>query len=200
MLKKTAITQVSINEILANRWSGRAYDALKPVTYEQKLALLEAARWAPSCSGDQPWRFIVWDKNKDFASWQRAFDCLVIGNQAWAKDAPLLILTIANSLFNHNGKQNRFAQYDTGAAAENLCLQATDLGLMAHQMGGFDADKARLAFNIPEQYNLMAMLTVGYAAEIAGLAGEILERETAQRGRRALGELFFEADWSKPFI
>lgn len=200
MLKKPAITQVAIENNLASRWSGRAYDALKPITHEQTLALLEAARWAPSCFGDQPWRFIVWDKNKEMASWQQAFDCLVPGNQAWAKDAPLLILTLADTLFNHNGKPNRFAQYDTGAAAENLCVQATDLGLMVHQMGGFDADKARLAFNIPEQYTLMAMLTVGYAADIAGLTGETLARETAPRTRRTLGELFFAAGWNKPVV
>ena len=62
---KPAITQVSINETIANRWSGRAYDASKQVSHEQIIALLEAARWAPSCFGDEPWRFIVWDKNTD---------------------------------------------------------------------------------------------------------------------------------------
>ena len=200
MLKKPATTQVVIEETIANRWSGRAYDATKPVSHEQTIALLEAARWAPSCFGDQPWRFIVWDKNKDNQAWQQAFDCLVPGNQAWAKDAPLLMLTIADTLFNHNAKPNRFAQYDTGAAAENLCLQATDLGLMVHQMGGFDAEKARATFNIPQQYTLMAMLTVGYAADIATLTGEILTRETAPRSRRALGELFFASTWNKPIV
>lgn len=197
-MKKPAITQVPIAPVLADRWSGRAYDAAKPVSREQTLALLEAARWAPSCFGDQPWRFMVWDKHLDAASWQRAFDCLVPGNQAWVQNAPLLFLITADSLFNHNGKPNRWGQYDTGAAAENLCLQASAMGLMAHQMGGFDADKARATFAIPEQYALMAMMSVGYPADISTLSGEVLERETAARTRRPLGELFFDGAWGKP--
>jgi nitroreductase len=199
-MQKPAITRVPINEILANRWSGRAYDASKVVSQEQIITLLEAARWAPSCFGDQPWRFIVWDKNTDAAAWQKAFDCLVPGNQAWVQNAPVLLLTIADSLFNHNLKPNRWAQYDTGAAAENLCLQASVMGLMAHQMGGFDTAKARETFAIPEQYTLMAMMSVGYPADIATLSGEVLERETAPRARRELGELFFSGSWGKPVV
>jgi len=199
-MQKPAITQVAIDKTLAERWSGRAYDAAKSVSQEQIIALLEAARWAPSCFGDQPWRFIVWDKTTDPVSWQQAFDCLVPGNQAWVKDSPVLLVALADSLFNHNGKENRFGQYDTGAASENLCLQATAMGLMAHQMGGFDANKTREAFAIPEQYALMAMISVGYPADVSTLTGEVLERETAPRTRRPLGELFFKGTWGKAVI
>ena len=199
-MHKPAITQVSINETLANRWSGRAYDAAKKVSHEQTIALLEAARWAPSCFGDQPWRFIVWDKNTDAAAWQQAFDCLAPGNQSWVKDAPLLVLTCADTLFNHNQQPNRLAQYDTGAATENLCLQASSMGLMAHQMGGFSADKARAAFAIPGQYILMAMVSVGYAADISTVEGDALARETAARTRRPLGELFYTGTWGKAVV
>jgi nitroreductase len=194
-MHKPAITQVAIDQTIANRWSGRAYDGAKPVTHEQVLAMLEAARWAPSCFGDQPWRFIVWNKSEDAAGWQQAFDCLVPGNQGWAKDAQVMVLVCADTLFAHNQKPNRFAQYDTGAAAENLCLQATALGLMAHQMGGYDADLAREKFNVPEQYTLMAMLTVGHPADIGTLSGEALTRETAERSRKPLSELFFTGQW-----
>lgn len=197
-MKKTATTQASVNEVIANRWSGRAYDASKAVSNEQIISLCEAARWAPSCFGDEPWRFIVWNKNTDLASWQKAFDCLVPGNQEWVKDAPVLLLTCADTLFGHNQKPNRWAQYDTGAAAENLCLQAEDLGLMAHQMGGFNVDAARDAFSIPEQFTLMAMVAVGYAADIKTLTGEALNRETAARKRKPLSELFFDSVWNKP--
>ena len=199
-MNKPAITRVAINETIANRWSGRAYDASKPVSNEQIIALLEAARWAPSCYGDQPWRFIVWDKNTDAVAWQKAFDCIVPGNQAWVKDAPLLFLTLAGSLFNHNGNTNRWGQYDTGAAAENLCLQASSMGLMAHQMGGFDGAKAREVFSIPAEFTPMAMLSVGYAADVASLSGEVLQRETSPRARRELGELFFKGSWGTPVI
>ena len=197
-MKKPAITQVAIEETIANRWSGRAYDASKVVTPEQVIALIEAARWAPSCFGDEPWRFIVWNKNTDAASWQKAFDTLVPFNQGWVKDSPILILAAANTLFGHNGKENRWGAYDTGAATENICLQATALGLMAHQMGGFEADKVRAAFAIPEQFQLMAMVSVGYPADVSTLTGEVLERETAARKRKPLGEVFFAGAWEQP--
>jgi nitroreductase len=193
-----AITQVNIDETIANRWSGRAYDATKSVNTGQITALLEAARWAPSCFGDQPWRFLVWDKNTDTPAWQQAFDCLVPGNQAWVKDASVLILTCADTVFNHNQQPNRWAQYDTGAAAENLCLQAASMGLMAHQMGGFNADLTREKFNIPAQFIPMAMICVGYAADISTVTGEALTRETAARSRRPLNELFFANGWAQP--
>jgi nitroreductase len=199
-MRKTATTQVAIHEIISNRWSGRAYDAARPVTREQVIALLEAARWAPSCYGDQPWRFVVWDKNTEAASWQQAFECLVPGNQSWAKDAPVLLLVCADTLFNHNGQPNRWAQYDTGAAVENLCLQAQALGLMAHQMGGFDPTRARAVAAIPEQFTLMAMVTVGYAADMSSVSAEARERELAPRQRRDLNELFFAAGWGKPVV
>lgn len=196
-MKKSAITQVSINETIANRWSGRAYDASRPLTQEQIIALQEAARWAPSCYGDQPWRFVFCHKVQHPQAWQQALDCLSPGNQTWAKDAPLLLLACADTLFNHDGQTNRWAQYDTGAAVENLCLQATHMGLMAHQMGGFDVEKTRATFGVPEQFTLMAMLSIGYPADIATVNGEILERETAPRKRRSLEELFFNGGWGK---
>ncbi len=199
-MQKPAISQVPINETLANRWSGRAYYASKTVSYEKTIALLEAARWAPSCFGDEPWRYIVWNKHTDVAAWQQAFDCLVPGNQSWVKNAPLLLLACADTQFNHNQQANRWAQYDTGAASENLCLQASSMGLMAHQMGGFVSDKVRAAFAIPEQYTLMAMIAVGYAADINTVEGDALARETAARTRRPLGELFFTDTWGKAVV
>ena len=199
-MHKPAITSVAIQETIANRWSGRAYDASKPVSNVQIIALLEAARWAPSCYGDQPWRFIVWDKNTLESAWQQAFDCLAPSNQTWVQGSPILMLVCADTLFNHNKQLNRWAEYDTGAAAENLCLQASDMGLMAHQIGGFDTDAMREVFAIPAQYNPMTMISVGYAADIASLAGNILSRETAARSRRPLNELFFVESWGKPIV
>ena len=197
-MHKPAVTQVPINETIANRWSGRAYADNQQVSHEQIIALLEAARWAPSCYGDQPWRFIVMNQNTHPQYWQQALDCLSPSNQTWAKDAPVLFLVCADTLFKHNQQMNRWAQYDTGAAVENLCLQATSMGLMAHQMGGFNTDMARAGFNVPEQYTLMAMISVGYPAALEGLEGEILARETAARVRRPLNELFFADSWGQP--
>ncbi len=196
-MHKPATSQVPIHEIIANRWSGRAYDASQVISQTHIIAMLEAARWAPSCYGDQPWRFVLCNKSADLAAWQQAFECLAPSNQAWAKDAPALILACANTLFNHNQQPNRWAQYDTGAAVENLCLQASSMGLMTHQMGGFNAELSREKFNIPVQFTPMVMISVGVAAEIATLSGDILARETAPRSRRLLSELVFSGAWGQ---
>lgn len=197
-MKKSAVTQTPIHDLLAARWSGRAYDASRSVSREQVISLLEAARWAPSCYGDQPWRFVVWDREQNMTAWQAAFDCLAPGNQGWVRDASVLLLVTADTLFNHNGQPNRWAQYDTGAAAENLCLQAEAIGLMAHQMGGFDPDRIRAVAGVPGQYTPMAMLSVGYPADPATFSDEVSERENTPRKRRPLGELFFDGGWAKP--
>lgn len=199
-MQKPAITQVNIHEIIANRWSPRAFDAEKSVSKEQVIALLEAARWAPSCFGDQPWRFIVWNKFEDESAWQQAFDCIVPNNQVWVKSAPVLILACADTLFGHNQSPNRWAQYDTGSAVENLCLQATSMGLVTHQMGGFNSDKTREVFAIPEQYTPMAMLAVGYQGDANNLPEELKAREIAERARKPLGQLFFEGVWNQPIL
>lgn len=197
-MQKPAITQVPINEVIAQRWSPRAFDDTKDISNEQVIALLEAARWAPSCFGDQPWRFIVWNKSTDTQAWQQAFDTLAPSNQTWVKNAALLILVCADTLFGHNQTPNRWAQYDTGAAAENLCLQASSVGLAAHQMGGFNSDLACEKFAIPSQYTPMAMLAVGYEGDANDLPDDLKTRELAARKRKPLGELFFNGAWGKP--
>ena len=197
-MQKPAITQVPIADLIAKRWSPRAFDASKPVSQAQIIALLEAARWAPSCFGDQPWRFLVWNKNMDESAWQQAFDCLAPSNQTWVKASPILMLTCADTLFGHNQQPNRWGQHDTGAAAENLCLQASHMGLSAHQMGGFNSDLAREKFVIPAQYTPMAMIALGYAGDPNKLPDDLKARELAQRKRKPLGELFFEGAWGKP--
>ncbi|MDP8567209.1 nitroreductase family protein [Methylophilus aquaticus] len=197
-MQKPATTEQPIHELLANRWSGRAYDASKSVSSTQVISLLEAARWAPSCFGDQPWRYVVCNKAENMQAWQAAFDCLVAANQSWAVNAPVLLLICTDTLFSHNQKANKWGPYDTGAATENLCLQATALGLMAHQMGGFDADKARVAFKVPERYQILPMVAVGYQAPVDTLTDELKEREVAPRSRKTLGELFFNGTWDNP--
>ncbi|HCA27931.1 MAG TPA: nitroreductase [Betaproteobacteria bacterium] len=198
MTHKPAQTTVPIHETIANRWSGRAFDAARPVNREQKFALMEAARWAPSCFGDEPWRFIVWDRHHDGAAWDKAFDCLGEWNQQWVKNAALLLLATADSRFRKNGKPNAWGAYDTGAASENLCLQAAAMGLVAHQMGGFDPDKTRRTFAIPEPFQCMAMIAVGHPAPADTLNQELKDAELAPRMRQPLTANFFAAEWGRP--
>ncbi len=195
MFIKLAQTQTPIHDIIAQRWSPRAFDASRPVSKEQIISMLEAARWAPSCFGDEPWRYIIWNKHTDAAAWQQAFDCLGDFNQQWVKNAPVLLLATASHVFRHNNNPNDWHAYDTGAASENLCLQATALGLKAHQMGGFDAEKIRKVFSVPEGFSCLAMIAVGYQTEPDVLEGEQKEKEIAERTRRALTDNFFENAW-----
>jgi len=197
MLEKPALTTTSIADLLARRWSPRAIDPAQPVSREHLLALLEAARWAPSCFGDQPWRYLVWDRFRDAVRWQQAFECLAEGNQIWVKNAPVLLLSVAAPHFGHNQKTNRWAQYDTGAASENLCLQAAALGLVAHQMGGFDPDKIKTTFNIPADHACMALIAVGHPGPIETLPDALREKEQAPRERKPLIQIAFENAWGQ---
>lgn len=196
--RKQANTRVPIHDVLAARWSPRAFDASRPVSRAQLLALIESARWAPSCYGDEPWRYIVWDRATDAESWQRAFDCLTPGNQAWCKNVPLLMVSIANATFDQSGKPNRWAQHDTGAASLSLVLQAVALGLAAHQMGGFDAEKLKASFGIPPECTPMAMIAIGYQAPADILNEELRQKELGPRARKPPETRFFAGQWGAP--
>jgi nitroreductase len=198
MISKPAQTQQPINPIIQKRWSGRAFIPDKPVAREQIISLLEAARWAPSCFGDQPWRYIVLDRFHNDAAWQRGFACLTEGNRAWVITAPVLLLAVADTEFTRNAKPNRWGQHDTGAASVSICLQAASMGLMAHQMAGYDKNQARKEFGIPERFDMMSMIAVGHPAPQETLAGEILIREMEPRTRAPLGQRFFDSEWEKP--
>jgi nitroreductase len=197
MENRLAQTRVPIDALLARRWSPRAFDSGRAVSREQLAALLEAARWAPSCNGDEPWCYLVWDRGRDPQGWQKAFECLSENNRKWCKNVPVLMLSCAGSIFGHSGKPNRFAQHDTGMADLSIALQATTLGLIAHQMGGYDATKARAAFDVPEEYTPMAMIAVGYEASPDVLDDETKQKELKARSRKPLETRFFEGAWGK---
>lgn len=197
MPHKPATTSVPIAALLAERWSPYAIDPQRAVSHEQVTALLEAARWAPSCFGDQPWRYLVWNRSTDLSGWEKAFACLMEGNQVWVKNAPLLLLAVATPTFSFNGEANRWAQYDTGAASENICLQANALGLVAHQMGGFDPDKAKASFNIPADHTCMSMIAIGYPGTVEQLPEAVRAKQQAPRQRKPLTEIAFAGTWGQ---
>jgi len=199
MIEKAADTSAPVHDLIMNRWSGVSYDPDKPVSIDDLRAMAEAARWAPSCFGDQPWRVIFCSKSADESAWQQAFDCLGEGNQPWCKHAPVLAIICADSEFSKNDKPNGWGAYDTGAAALSLCLQGVHLGLMTHQMAGFMPDKARTTFNIPARYQPMAMMTIGYQLPEERLPEAFRERELKPRVRDPLGEHFFLGAWGKGF-
>lgn len=197
MIAKPIDTLVPILPLFAARYSGVSFDAERKVTPDQLLALAEAARWAPSCHGDQPWRYLICDKSRDAAAWDSAWNCLLEKNQAWCKGAPVLIVICCDTVLSKTGQPNAFSAYDTGAASVSLCLQAAALGLMTHQMGGFVADRARAAFQIPARFQPLAMMAVGYQLPADKLPQAYRTRELAPRVRNALGQNFFAGAWDK---
>jgi nitroreductase len=193
-MEKPADTQYPIHDLLRRRWSPRAFED-RPIEREKLRSLFEAARWAPSSNNGQPWRFLVATKDRA-TDYDRLFDCLVEGNQQWAHRAPAILLSVAALQFQ-DGSPNRHALHDTGMAAENLVIQATALGLIVHQMAGFRIDQARANCQIPEGYEPVAMMAVGYPGDPAQLSDRLRERETQPRVRKPLTELVYTATWEQ---
>ena len=140
-MEKPAETTHAIHDLLRRRWSPRAF-ANQAVEPETLGSLVEAARWAPSCFNEQPWSFLVATKDND-SEHRRMLECIVEGNVGWAQYAPVLMISVAKLAFDHNGKPNTHAWHDVGLAVGNMLVQATSLGLGAHQMAGFYPEKAK---------------------------------------------------------
>jgi nitroreductase len=185
-----------IHELLARRWSPRAFDPDRLVSRLALRTLLEAARVAPSCFNEQPWRFLVFD-GEDREALEDARGCLTDSN-AWARRAPVLFLSVAAERWSRDGTANRWAQHDVGLASENLALQATALGFALHFMAGFDEARARELFGIPEGFTPMAMIAVGYPGKAEDLPPKLRERECAPRWRKSIEEIAFEGRWQRP--
>jgi nitroreductase len=200
MINKTSHTQYPVEELLRRRWSPVAFSD-KPVEPEKLCTVLEAAAWAASSFNEQPWSFIIATKdNPD--EFGRLLGCLAEGNQEWAKNAPVLMLSVAKLHFERNGKENRHAFHDVGAAAATLAIQATALGLFIHQMAGFDVAKAKEVYSIAEGYEPVAAIALGYLGDANTLSEQLQQRELASRSRKSLQQFVFSGKWnqSSPLI
>jgi nitroreductase len=183
-----------IHELIAKRQSKRAFSP-KPVDAATLGSLLEAARWAASCANEQPWSFIVTAKDKP-SGYDRLLGCLVEFNFEWAQHAPVLMLSVSRLNFA-NGKPNRHAWHDVGEATAQLVLQASALGLASHQMAGFDVQKARNAFAIPQGYDPVTVIAIGYPGDPASLSDKLLEKEQTPRQRKPLQDFVFSGTWGE---
>lgn len=195
-MEKPAQTASPIHDLLQRRWSPRAFGD-RPVAPETLTSLFEAARWAASCFNEQPWRFIVAAKDRP-AEFDRLVGCLVESNAAWAKQAPVLMLSVAALRFQETGKENRHAFHDVGLAVENLIIQATAMGLFVHQMAGFHVEKARADLAIPDGYDPVAMIALGYPGDPEVLPEKLRQRELAPRSREPLARFVFSGAWGTP--
>jgi nitroreductase len=184
-----------ILDLLAKRRSPLAFSPRR-VDAEKLRTLFEAARWAPSSYNEQPWSFLLATQDEP-AEYQCMLNCLVEGNRQWAKRAPVLMLAVAKLHFAANGGLNRHAFYDVGQAVAHLSVQATALDLYLHQMGGFDVEKAREVLSIPEGYQPVAMMALGYLGDRDSLPEPLRQRDQAPRTRKALEESVFTGRWGQ---
>jgi len=194
-VEKPADAQYQIHDLIKRRWSPRAFSD-RPVEPGTLRSLLEAARWAPSSNNEQPWNFIVATKDNQ-AEFSRLLSCLVEGNSLWAQHVPVLMVSVARMSFEDDGKPNRHAFHDVGQAVANLIVQATALGLMAHQMAGFHPDKVRELYGVPKEFEPVAAMALGYPGDPQSLPERLRTRELAPRERKPLTGFVFTGRWGK---
>ena len=194
MLDKIANAEYPIHDLIARRWSPRAFSARR-VEADKLLSLFEAARWAASSSNEQPWSFLVASIDNSLEHEELA-SCLVPGN-AWARRAPVLVLSVASLDFAKNASPNRHGYHDVGLAVENLVIQALSMDLFVHQMAGFDVEKARKIFEVPPRHDPVAMIAIGYLGDPESLTEDQRLREKAPRQRKPMHQFLFAGKWGR---
>ena len=184
-------SEYSINPLILSRWSPRSMTG-EELGDDDIMSLFEAARWAPSSFNNQPWRFIYAKRNTEH--WDRLFNLLVDVNKTWAKNAALLAVVISRKNFEFNEKPARTHQFDTGSAWENLALEASSRGIVAHGMQGFDYEKAKTELGIPADFEVMAMIAIGKRGPKENLPTELQDKEKPS-DRKALKDIIMEGTY-----
>lgn len=177
-----------IASFIKDRWSPRAMSG-QLISDQELMTLFEAARWAPSCYNNQPWRFIY--AKRDTPSWDLFFNLLVPFNQSWCQRGAVLIVVLSANNFAFNNKPSRTHSFDAGAAFQNLSLQGSILNLVVHGMEGFDYEKARTVLAVPEDYSVEAMVVVGRPGKKEDLPADLQAREEPSL-RNPLEQMVFE--------
>jgi nitroreductase len=192
---KPAPVSEPILDCLKDRWSPVVFEP-RPIDTKAVRTLFEAARWAASSFNEQPWRFVV--VSRDELGFSAAVDCLLETNQTWAKDVSLLVFTVVSRQLARNGTPNRCAEHDLGLAVGNLCAQATALGLHVHQMGGVNLSKVRQTYQVPEGFDPVTAMAIGYAGRPQEADPGLAARDLAPRVRRPIDEMVFGSEgWGK---
>ena len=192
-MSNPAPVEFPVHELIQNRWSPRAFSD-KAVPQEVLRSLFEAARWAPSSNNEQPWAYIVATKD-DAENFEKSLGALVEFNANWAKKAPVLVIAVAELAFAKNNAPNRNAQYDVGAASLQLSIEATARGLVVHQMAGFDPETAKEAYDIPQGWEPIAAMAIGYPGDASSLPEPLQSREKAPRSRKRIREFVMSGQW-----
>ncbi len=177
-----------ILDLIWQRWSPRAMSG-EPVTEDELMRLFEAARWAPSCFNEQPWKFVF--ARRDSEHWSRLYGLMVEFNRAWNANVGALVVAISRRNFARNDQPNRTHSFDAGAAWQNIALQGSAMGLVVHGMAGFDYDRAREALKVPQDHQVEMMFSVGRPGNPAALPDEIRAKEVPS-DRQPVARFVFE--------
>ena len=194
-MEKLAPLNYPIHSILEKRWSPIAFSN-QTISDEDLQQLFEAARWAPSCFNEQPWNFVFAIK-KNIEDYENILNCLSEKNQIWAKTAPILMITVAKMEFDHNGKPNRWSWYDVGRAMSYLTFQAMSMGIYCHQMAGFSKSSTKESLNIPEGFEPVSAVALGYIDDQIILPEDLQIRNNAPRFRKKQDEFAFNGNFGK---
>ena len=185
-------SEFTIQSVFRDRRSPYAFDSRKPVDQEDLGSLFEAARWAMSAYNEQPWRYIVANRNTDPNLWQNVLESLVEGNRSWAQHVPVLALGFVTPEFEKTGKPNDIAIHDLGAASAFLTIEATARGLSVHQMSGILPDVIRSTFACAESLQPVTALAIGYAGPNDQLDEDLAMRDTRTRERKPLSDILLQ--------
>lgn len=176
----------SLKEAIYNRRSPRSYSTEHiPINLLEEI--FDAARWAPSSMNEQPWLYLyAYNGTEKF---NKILDSLVPFNQQWAKNANVLVISMAKKTFDYKGKDNKYYMYDVGSANQNLLLSAFDNNIYGHPMGGFNEAKLIEYFNIPKNIEPVCIISLGYLDSPDKLPEDLKTRELAERKRKSLTEI-----------
>ena len=188
MLKTNRTFNYPILPEIGERWSPRAMTG-EEISDEILFGLFEAARWAPSSSNNQPWRFIYTKKNTP--EWETFFNLLVDFNKSWVKNAAVIVVIVSKNTFDKNGKLSRTHSFDTGAAWISMAIQGSSQGLVVHGMEGFDYEKAKKNLGIPEDHTVEMMVAIGKKAPKESLTDDLRQREEPST-RKPLQEIIMK--------
>jgi nitroreductase len=172
---------VDLTPLLAFRWSPRAFDPAARLTGDEAASLLEAARWAPSTGNGQPWRFAL--GHRDEETWKRILVNLPADDQGWARHASALVLGA------HVGGGAERAAYELGQAMAHLTVQATALGLHAHQLTRLDRAGLAADLDLPPHVRPLVVTAVGRLGDPYALPADLRARETGLRHRHPVAAL-----------
>jgi nitroreductase len=141
----------------------RAYRSLEPFEITEELVrdLAGAAQLAPSCSNNQPWRFVFVSDPAVLKELRTALS----RNNEWAYAASMIIAVFSRREDDCILKDREYHHFDCGQAAAFIILRATELGLVAHPIAGYHPDRVREILGIPDRYQVIALIIIGRKAE-----------------------------------